>query len=259
MKNTIHLMTTSNLRSVKAGLNTPDRLIWQALQERGLAGACFAPNEISVVFDGDAAKLFYKNQELPPSALLVRSTRVEEEKAYEIATCFERLGGVVVDSPESLVYPVGKLLPFIHRQGAVKSPKSLFFTKQEGIDELIGSNFDYPFIVKTQKGFAGRGVSLIKSDIEWKSYIDSSEENQIIAQQYIDDIVDEFRVIVVGGKALGVVKKTNDGILKNASRGGSFEQVEDTDVTEFAEKAAKLEKASILGSDIVRTSVGNYI
>ncbi|MCA9363663.1 hypothetical protein KC727_00365 [Candidatus Kaiserbacteria bacterium] len=73
----------------------------------------------------------------------------------------------------------------------------------------------------------------------------------------IKDIVDEFRVIVIGGKALGVAKKLSNNIAKNATLGGSFEKVEDKEVIDFAEKAAHFEKADILGTDIARTPDGS--
>lgn len=254
----IYLMTTSSLRTSDGQLNNPDRLIWEAIKEDE-KGAHFYPDEVNAMFVDGSVKLFVKGKEIKPGRLIIRSTRDMEERTYEVACCFKDMGGVVVDSPESLVYPVGKLLPFVHRQRTIKLPKTIFFTIKDDNSryEMIKDNLKYPFIIKPQKGFGGAGVALIDSEEDLIQYLGSSNEKHLMAQEYIKDIVDEFRVIVIGGKALGVAKKLSNNIAKNATLGGTFEKVEDKEVIGFAEKAAHFEKADILGTDIARTPDGS--
>ena len=65
------------------------------------------------------------------------------------------------------------------------------------------------------------------------------------------------RVIVIGGKGLGVVRKVGENLAKNATQGAEFEVVDAEEVVRFAESASRFGKTYVYGTDVVRTSSGN--
>jgi len=257
MQKKFHLMSTSPLRRRSGLMNGSDILIWNELQKRNLAGMCFTPQDVSLLFSGKTVSLYVSGTEIESSALIVRATRDMEERAYEIAYAYEQCGGFVSDPLSSLVFAVGKFLPFLYRQGNVLQPKTFFFTRDMVSFEILEQNFKAPFILKPQKGFAGRGVALIHSKTEFNAYLESTPEMYLIVQEYLADIEDEFRVVVVGGRGLGVVRKCGSGIVQNAARGATFESVVDPEILQFAEQVVQYESAHVYGTDIVRTKAGN--
>lgn len=250
-------MSTSSLEEGNAGALSPaDQKIWDVLCSRGLAGRCFTPNEVSVVFQQNEYALFVQNESIEVGALLVRLTRGAPERSYEVAATFAGLQGLVSDPVENLVYPGGKLTPYLRRVGGVDFVPTYFFNKEHLDVGHVLDKIPYPLILKPQTGFQGKGVTLVNNENEFRDYLRTSEEENLIAQQYIADIVDEFRVIVVGGKGLGAARKVGSGLTKNATQGTVFEGVDDAEVVSFAEKASKLGTADVYGTDVVRTAAG---
>ncbi|MFN3188515.1 MAG: RimK family alpha-L-glutamate ligase [Candidatus Paceibacteria bacterium] len=257
MNKKINLMTTSPMEVENNGLLSPaDQKIWQALTHRNLAGRCFTPNEVNVIFTNNGYQLLVKNEPVEISALLVRLTRGAPERSYEIASAFESLGGRVSDPVQNLIYPGSKLTPYQNRVGNVNFVPTYFFNKNHADINHIQSIIPYPLILKPQTGFYGQGVALIHDEQEFKDYLGTTQEENLMAQEYISDITDEFRVVVVGGKGLGVVRKVGEGIAKNAAQGSISEAVVDDEVLAFAEHAAKFGPADVYGADVVRTSSG---
>jgi glutathione synthase/RimK-type ligase-like ATP-grasp enzyme len=253
----IHLMTTSSLDEVNKGALSPvDQKIWDALRNRGVAGKCFTPNEVSVVFNQNDYSLSVQNEPLEIDVMLVRLTRGAPERSYEVAATFEGLHGIVSDPTLNLVYPGGKLIPYLKRVGGIDFVPTYFFNKSHLDIVDVVNKIPYPLIIKPQAGFQGKGVSLVNNDTEFHDYLNDSEEVNLMAQQYISDIVDEFRVVVVGGKGLGVVRKIGSGIAKNSAQGAQFEAVQDEEIVAFAEKASKFGTADVYGTDVVRTKTG---
>jgi len=257
MDKPIHLMSTSPLEKESGGALSPgDQLIWDVLSEQKVAGKHFLPQEVSIVFTEEGYTLFVGDEPLELGGLIVRLTRGVPERAYEIASAFEKSGGVVSDPVQNLIYPGGKLTPFLIRVRSINFVPTFFFNKNFTNLSAILHHVSYPFILKPQGGFQGKGVALIQNENEFTAYIEESVEENLIAQEYIADIVEEFRVIVVGGRGLGVVRKVGEGLAKNSSQGAIFEHVDDSEVLAFAEKASQLGSADVYGTDVVRTTSG---
>jgi len=112
MNKKINLMTTSPMEVENNGLLSPaDKKIWHALTQRNLAGRCFTPNEVNVIFTNNGYQLLVRNEPIEISALLVRLTRGASERSYEIASAFESLGGLVSDPVQNLIPIFPGVLP----------------------------------------------------------------------------------------------------------------------------------------------------
>lgn len=113
-----------------------------------------------------------------------------------------------------------------------KCIKTYNFKSLSEISEAIQSkSLKYPFIMKPDLGARGERISLI-NNIEEIS-IDEEEIKKYIFQNYVSNDGD-FRVLVLGGKALGVIKRTakSGNFVNNISQGGGAEHITDEKLVE---------------------------
>jgi glutathione synthase/RimK-type ligase-like ATP-grasp enzyme len=258
MKPKIHLMTTSSWEH-DGQLSKSDQLIWDEIVKQGVAGICFSPKDASVFFKNDICKIVVAGDELQSDGiLLVRLMRGAPERAYEIARVYESLGGRVSDPVSTLAYSSGKLLPYINRRSNISYIPSYFFNASINPLARLLEVVSYPFIIKPQGGFQGQGVSLINTPEEYTQYLTTVKDDSLIAQNYLD-IESEFRVTVIGAKAIGVIRKhraisSTDTFAADLD---TDECVTDEEVSHFAVRAAELGGGDIYGADVARSRSGS--
>lgn len=260
MSKIVHLMSTKEVTKRNDGLPATDEIIWKEVVSRGIAGFKFSPVDVSIKFTNSEYSIYVKGIKLNPkeSILLIRSTRDSIEQVYSIASVFKDLGGAVSDPLQSLVYPAGKLLPYINRIGKINMVPSYFFNTSFITADEVMKTLSYPIILKPQNGFRGENVTLVNNDKEFTEYISGLEGINLMAQPYLSNIIGEFRVVVVGGKSLGVIQKHRTHSEENqfATELDVDSNVEDKEVCDFAEKAASIDGLDICGADVVRVESG---
>jgi len=117
----------------------------------------------------------------------------------------------------------------------------------------------YPFIMKPSLSSKGNNVFLIKSrkDVERGLKESGKAINKMVFQNFIQNDGD-FRVFVMGGKALGVMKRVGakGSYLNNISKGGSAHMLEDESLfktlTLNAVKLASLFDLTMCGVDFIQ-------
>lgn len=256
MTQKINLITTTPLRH-NGNLNDSDQKIWDYLGNHNLQGSLLVPGTLHYVFTDGVVSILDTSGRLVEGDLIVRATRDAEEEIYQVASLIAHNGGRVTDPLAALVYPVGKLLPFVYRSGKVRMPRSHFAPLASFAITYIESEFQYPFIVKPQHGFGGEYVALIKNQNDWHEYsLSLPAATPVIVQEYIADIVAEYRVVVVQGNSLGVARKITDSVVKNAALGSYFEKIDDPEIAQYASYVASLQPGDVFGVDIARTKSG---
>ncbi len=127
------------------------------------------------------------------------------------------------------------------------------------LERLGARELGYPFVIKRTDGKQGRNIYLVKSKKEAeklsKKLLPQEEEGKrFMAQQFIPNDGD-FRVIVIGGKVLGVIKRTpqkKGEFRSNVSLGGKAEAAEiSSKLKEMAIKAAEICQVDVAGVDII--------
>jgi len=116
----------------------------------------------------------------------------------------------------------------------------------------------FPFIAKPNVGSKGEGIYLFKTQLD----IDTSNIplKKYVFQNFISNQGD-FRILVLGGKILGVIKRTakKGSFLNNFSQGGSIEVVTDKDiikkVSAIATKISALFNLSFCGVDVIYDTI----
>ena len=135
--------------------------------------------------------------------------------------------------------------------------------KQNIIDYIEADRLHYPIVLKPRLGTTGAGIILIESQSDLDK-VDNFEE--YIIEQYVKPECD-YRVFVIGGTAVGVMRKEGDpehpGDFKTWSSG--FKRRPETDpdtldiVKDLAVRAADISRLEYTGVDIVKEAeTGKY-
>jgi RimK family alpha-L-glutamate ligase len=126
------------------------------------------------------------------------------------------------------------------------------------LDLLKPKSLKFPLIVKNRYGSGGLKVFKADSPMELRNLLLEDVTSEMI-QPFLPTGYD-FRVIVIGGKALGAMKKSapKGEFLTNIVRGGTATQAQLTkELRDLAVKAARLFNADYVGVDIMYDQKGN--
>ncbi len=123
---------------------------------------------------------------------------------------------------------------------------------------LKSKKFKFPLIVKNRYGSGGLKVFKADSPMELRNLLLESAISEMI-QPFLPTGHD-YRVIVIGNKAIGAMKKTapEGEFLTNVVRGGTATKAELTkELRDLSVKAARLFSADYVGVDIMYDKRGN--
>lgn len=138
-------------------------------------------------------------------------------------------------------------------------PKTLQFPNKRAILENL-EEIPYPVIIKNPAGRKGKNIYKIESKEELKKFLRKMPSLFPFQFQQFLPTDGDIRVLVVGYKALGAMKRhlVKGGFVANISRGADAEKFELTsEVRKIAEKAAKITQNEFAGIDLIE-SKGKY-
>lgn len=133
-------------------------------------------------------------------------------------------------------------------------PTFKFKTKKEFLLAISKREINLPVIIKPDLGSQGKNIILAKSKRDIKKLEDNFEKYTI--QRFIDNQGD-FRVLMLGGRMLGAIKRTasQDSFLNNLAQGGSAERITDPIILEklhhISSKVSSVFDLTICGVDII--------
>lgn len=118
---------------------------------------------------------------------------------------------------------------------------------------LKNVKISYPLVVKESFGGAGDGVYMAKTREQLKKIINNKRSRNLIFQPFIKNDGD-YRVIVCGGKSLGIMKRVakKSEWRNNFSQGATVEQHKDARMERFAEKICRKIGFDYAGVDILK-------
>jgi RimK family alpha-L-glutamate ligase len=131
-------------------------------------------------------------------------------------------------------------------------------------EQLVKDNIGFPCVVKVVTGSYGEGVYLCERNRDFKKlmeFIDNlGNKKTMIVQEYLGERVGEdLRVLVIGGKVVGAMKRTApDGDFRaNITNGGTGSQYEISEEIDFlARETARTLGLDIAGIDLLFDSRG---
>jgi len=132
-------------------------------------------------------------------------------------------------------------------------PTKIFYTKEQVLDE----EFNYPLIAKHERGYQGRSVKKFENREELERFVNKINEKNIgmfLWQKYLP-LKWDLRVIVIGGRAIGGMKRMASGgeFRSNFSLGGEVEEWKlSEEERNLAEKVARVCGLDYGGVDIMK-------
>jgi ribosomal protein S6--L-glutamate ligase len=145
----------------------------------------------------------------------------------------------------------------------IQVPQSILFAPKNKSD-FENIILQFPCVMKDLINAQGKGVSLIHSKEELSQRISLESSPVVLLQEFLENNGD-YRVLVVGGKAIGVYKREpNPGEFRsNISLGGHAVSFTDsqkiTIMQKIAEKAANALGLEIAGIDILESNGVYYV
>lgn len=132
------------------------------------------------------------------------------------------------------------------------------------ISELSSDTTNFPFIVKSKLGSHGDSVYKITCKEDLEKVLLRHKADDLLCQEFQNSGFD-LRVIVIGGRVLGIMKRTpKDGeFLSNYSQGGSVEQLKIKNeeliiINNIATKTAEHFKLDYVGVDLMMGNDGEW-
>jgi len=194
-----------------------------------------------------------------PDVLLARTGSATGNYNLSVLRQFERLNVLTLPNSDSIVASKDKMYANqILAQAGLPIPKTML-TRFPNNCDLLEKQVGFPCVVKVVTGSHGAGVYLCENK---KQFNDLSElisaldfRNSLIVQEYIEySSGRDLRVIVIGGKVVGAMKReSTDGSFKaNISRGGIGQPYEIDDEMEMLSiQVAKTLNLDIAGVDLL--------
>ena len=148
---------------------------------------------------------------------------------------------------------------YILSANGIRTPKTISVRMSESVNfSRMNSELGLPFIIKPEIGAKGLGVSIIRTEEDFQKYINKNTLRLKILQEFIPNTGD-YRILVLGGKALGVYKRIpqKGEFRANISQGGHGENVADKnlkqELIEIAEHAAGVLDLEFVGIDVIKS------
>lgn len=130
------------------------------------------------------------------------------------------------------------------------------------ISELSPDTTNFPFIVKSKLGSHGSHVFKIENKNDLDNVLEKYKKEDLLFQEFQTSGFD-LRVIVLGGRVLGIMKRTpREGeFLSNFSQGGFVSKYDGSDISEIeaiAVKTAKHFELNYVGVDLMKGNDGEW-
>ena len=188
----------------------------------------YHPNVDIIVDRQDRRSIRVKNRVVDlPNVVIPRTGSGTGYFGHSLLRHFERLGVPLLNNSASIEVTKDKLhAAQVFAEHHLPTPKTML-VKDPVNPSLVAKEIGFPCVVKIFAGSYGKGVYLCNNSREFRDFIEFAHgiksDEAIIVQEFIKSRPGEdVRVIVVGGKALGAMKRSSkDGSFKaNITRGG---------------------------------------
>jgi len=237
------------------------KLIEKFEEKEIVAKVCYFEKIDIIINDG----IYYDGEKLElPKAILVRVGAGIGRKDLSVVRYFELSNIPCFNSSDSInivqdKFHSGEILS----KAGIAVPTTII-VKHPITNDLVNEHIGFPCIIKVVVGSFGEGVHLCNTTEDYRRFVDFVNivynTKVLIAQEYIGERPGEdLRVLVIGGKVLGAMKRTApDGDFRaNITNGGTGESFEITpEIAEIAVNAANILKLDIAGIDLLFDSRG---
>jgi RimK family alpha-L-glutamate ligase len=231
----------------------------------GLKVSWLDPQHFDLLIDAGESRTYYKSRLYePPQAFVARSGSDTTMFARAIIGQMEATPGtLVVNSSASIMAARDKLLAHQHLASAgVPCPRTVLARQPSDVGKMVRVVGGPPVILKLLAGTHGKGVMLGRDMDEIQASLETvwALNETLLIQEYIDHAPGtDIRVLVVGGRVLGAMKRTAKlgRFRANVHQGATVEAYPLSDRLEWlALQAARVLGLDIAGVDLMETRDG---
>ena len=230
------------------------RLI-ECFKDEGIECYFVHPNNVDIFIDKDDRKSVLVENEYTsiPDFVIPRVGSATTYYQKAVFRHLERMGVLFINGSDAIDNVKDKLYTMqILAQNNIPHPKTML-VKNPVDSNYVQKNIGFPIVVKSLSGTHGKGVYLAENKRNFEQLVEMMEQFNdrfnIILQEFVtDSFGKDLRIIVVGGRVIGAMKReSKDGDFRaNVTRGGGAEPVELDEQMEYL----ALESTKILGLDI---------
>ena len=213
------------------------------------------PNNVDIFIDKDDRKSVLVDNEYTtiPDFVIPRVGSATTYYQKAVFRHLERMGVLFINNSDSIDNVKDKLYTMqILAQNNIPHPKTMLVRNPIDV-EYVEKRIGFPIVVKSLSGTHGKGVYLAENKRNFRQLMDMMEQLNdrfnIILQEFVKDSHGkDIRIIVVGGKVIGGMKReSTDGDFRaNITRGGGAKPIEVDEQMEYL----ALESTRLLGLDI---------
>jgi len=238
----------------------------ESFESKGISAIIGHPDDFDIIVDRNIQKgLKYKGQDMGmPSLALIRLGAGILPFQLAVVRHLEQAGVPCVNGSVAIETVKDKLRTSqILSRAGIAIPNTMMVRMPIDIN-LVKDNIGFPCVVKVVTGSYGEGVYLCEKQRDYKKlmeFIDNlGNKKTMIVQEYLGERVGEdLRVLVVGGKVIGAMKRTapEGDFRANITNGGTGESYPITDEIEYlARETARALNLDIAGIDLLFDSRG---
>jgi len=252
---TVLILTKNDRNEYESG-----RLV-ESFKTKGIEAVMAHPDDFDIIVDRNihsGIKLRGETIELP-KLVLVRLGAGILPFQLAVVRHFEQAGVSCVNGSEPIETVKDKLRTsqILSRHG-IPIPNTMMV--RFPIDEkLVKDNIGFPCVVKVVTGSYGEGVYLCERQRDFKKlmeFVDNlGNKKTMIVQEYLGERPGEdLRVLVIGGKVVGAMKRTapEGDFRANITNGGTGSRFEVTEEIDYlARETARSLKLDIAGVDLL--------
>lgn len=218
----------------------PCKYLTDAIESRGHSYETYTPDELYILISDSVTgndRIYQENGQEKPKRLHLKDfhavmTRLGGGGEYGLLVLqhlSENLGIYSAQSPNGIRIASNKMTTSMKVSTAgVRSPITVFAKNPENISFLIEKVGGLPCVVKTPYGSQGKGVIKMENYQQTKATLELLHSRGIgtLLQQYIEGGGKDYRVIIVGNKAVCAMERSsNDGFKANLSQSGTGKKV----------------------------------
>ena len=206
-----------------------NRLV-ESFASKGITASMCHPDDFDIIVDRDLHKgLKYKGQDIElPKLVLVRLGAGILPFQLAVVRHFEQAGVMCVNGSTPIETVKDKLRSSqIMSKNGIAIPNTMM-VRMPIDDGLVKNNIGFPCVIKVVTGSYGEGVYLCEKQRDYKKlmeFIDNlGNKKTMIVQEYLGDRPGEdLRVLVIGGKVIGAMRRTapEGDFRANITNGGT--------------------------------------
>ena len=188
---------------------------------------------------------------------LVLDRCVSLRASATVTRVLERFGIRCINRAATIEIASDKLRTSLELEAAgIPTPRTIVAVEQAGALEAV-EQIGYPAVLKPTVGSWGRLLARVndrdaaEAVIEHRATLGSSQQQVHYIQEHIDKQGSDYRVFVVGGKAVAAIARRSEHWVTNTARGAKAEGAEVTDeLGDLSRRAAQAVGGDVVAVDL---------